>query len=84
MGELSTVGLLVQSSLVQLLFILKILFAFSYKTSYLNWEFDCTDPPPKLVFPGSSDSNLDLSQALVLVHIATFSFRTQPLRCSLL
>ncbi len=43
-GRLSTVGLLVLTSWDQLIFTLKILFSFLYKTSYLNEEINCTEP----------------------------------------
>ena len=53
-GGLSTVDLLV-TSLDQLLFILKLLFAL-YKTTYLNKEVNCTEPSPS-VFPGYRSVN---------------------------
>jgi hypothetical protein len=46
MGRLSTVDLLVLTSLDQLLFILKIVFTFFYKTSYLNEEVNGIEPSP--------------------------------------
>ncbi len=49
--RLSTVDLQVLNSLDQLLFILKNLFTFFYKTSYFNEEVNCTEPSPKLAFP---------------------------------
>ncbi len=49
--RLSTVDLLVLTSLDQLLFYENIIFLF-YKTSYLNWEVNRTEPSPFLVFPG--------------------------------
>ncbi len=49
-GRLSTVDLLVLTSLVQHLFILKVLRTF-YKTTYLNEEVNCTEPPPSVSIP---------------------------------
>jgi hypothetical protein len=43
-GRLNTVGLLVLASFDQLLFVLKILVTFFYKTTYLNEEVNCTEP----------------------------------------
>ncbi len=51
MGRLSTVGLLLLTSFDDLLFTLKILFIFFYKTSYLNEEIYCTEPSPPVSFP---------------------------------
>jgi hypothetical protein len=48
---LSTPDLLVQTSLDQLVFIIKLLFDFVYKTRYLNEEVNCTEPPPSVSVP---------------------------------
>ncbi len=50
-GRPGTVGLPVQTTLVQLLFISKILFTFFHKTSYLNEEVDCTEPSLSVSVP---------------------------------
>jgi len=50
---LRTVDLLVLTGLDLLLFILKILFNFFCKTSYLNEEINCTDSSPSVSGPWS-------------------------------
>jgi hypothetical protein len=49
-GRLSTFGLLILTSLAQLLLIMQALFALS-KTSYPNKEFKCTEPSPSVNVP---------------------------------
>ena len=51
MGNLSTVDLLVQTGSNQLLFKLKIFLNLFRKTSCLNEEVICTEPPLHLVLP---------------------------------
>jgi hypothetical protein len=50
-GRLSTVDLLVLTILDQILFKLKILFAFFCKTSYLKEKVSSTEPSPSVSFP---------------------------------
>ncbi len=51
-GRISTVDLLLLTSLDKLLFVLKILFSFFYKTSYSNEEVNRIECAPlQLVFP---------------------------------
>jgi hypothetical protein len=50
-GRLNTIDLLLLTSLDQLIFMLKILFQFFYKTSYLNEEVNCTEPSPSVSIP---------------------------------
>jgi hypothetical protein len=50
-GSVFTVNLLVLASLDQLVFILKFLITFFYKTSYLNEEVNCTEPSPSVRVP---------------------------------
>jgi hypothetical protein len=54
----NTVGLLVLTSLDQLLFTLKILFSFFYKTSYLNEEVNCTELFPSVSVPCSNTQSI--------------------------
>ncbi len=49
-GRLSTVDLLVQANIDQLLLTLK-QYLLYYKTSYLNEEVSCTEPSPSLSVP---------------------------------
>jgi hypothetical protein len=55
------VDLQVLTSLDQLIFMLKILFIFFYKTSYFNEEVNCTEPYPSVSIPWYS--------TLVLIYI---------------
>jgi hypothetical protein len=50
-GRLGTVHLIVLTSLDNLIYILKILFTFAKKTSYLNEEVNCTDPSLAVSIP---------------------------------
>jgi hypothetical protein len=55
-GRLSTVDLLVLTSLGQLLLHWKYYKRFLFKkTSYLNEEYNCTEPSPRLVFRAQSN-----------------------------
>ncbi len=50
-NRLSTVDLLEQTSLDQLLLIMQTLFTFDTKTTYLNEEVKCTEPSPSVSVP---------------------------------
>ncbi len=77
-GRLSTVDLLVLMSLDQLIFKLKILLTFFYKTSYLNEEVICTELTPSVNITCLSQQDkiwAEFSTLNVGMHVHTLQLR---------
>jgi hypothetical protein len=63
-------GILVLTSLDRLLFKIENIIYLGYKTSYLNEEFNCTEPSPSIGVPWQQ---LSLKQCLWAPYRATFT-----------
>jgi len=71
---------LVLTSLDQLLFKLKILFTFFYKTTSLNEEVNCTEPFPTAIFPWPCSQLFDQAGMVCHEPSSLFNPRYEQLR----
>jgi hypothetical protein len=78
---LGTVDLLVLTNLEHLIFILKTLFTFFYKTRYLNEEVNRTEPSPSVSVLWFSDLFLSPSQSRIFILVQLNFFLIDSLVC---